>query len=144
MADPDRRKVKQGHVINEAKAKPKPQSTAGNPGAKAQGGALNKGTRATPLKVPQSTIDSIKRMGMNKAIEKANTSGAPPAFVAGATRMYGNRVNTPAGVGKKAERPPDRANSVTGKMNANLKGTQVAAGKKPVPKKPYKKNEQAL
>lgn len=119
MADPQRpRKTKDGHVLNATAAKPK------------------------AVKVSKATIDSIKRMGMTKAIEKANTHAAPPEFVEGAKRMYGNRINTPAGVGKKAERPPDRANSVSRKMKDSLKKTQVEAPKKP--KKPFRKNESAI
>ena len=45
------------------------------------------------IKVRQSTIDEIKKLGMSKAIEKAKSSG-DREFVEGAKRFYGgNRVS---------------------------------------------------
>ena len=46
-----------------------------------------------PTKVPQSVIDEMKKIGMGEAIKKANSGSASAAFVEGAKRMYGKRVN---------------------------------------------------
>lgn len=63
-------------------------------GVRGQGGGP---TKKTPVKVSQSTIDSMKQMGMSKAISKANSGDASAEFIEGAKRMYGTRVkdNTP-------------------------------------------------
>lgn len=44
------------------------------------------------VKVSQLTIDSMKRMGMKKALEKANSGSADAEYIEGARRMYGSRV----------------------------------------------------
>lgn len=50
------------------------------------------------IKVPQSEIDRIKRMGMTAALAHAKSGQASKEFVEGAKRFYGgNRVNSNAG-----------------------------------------------
>jgi DnaK suppressor protein len=46
---------------------------------------------AAKTKVSQATIDSMKTMGMTKAIEKAANGKASAEFKEGAKRMYGQR-----------------------------------------------------
>lgn len=48
------------------------------------------------IKVKQLTIDSMKRLGMTKALEKANSGSADGEFVEAAKRFYGNRVRKDA------------------------------------------------
>lgn len=48
------------------------------------------------VRVSQSVIDEIKKIGMKAAIEKANSGSAGLEFREGAKRMYGGRVNAPA------------------------------------------------
>ncbi len=48
------------------------------------------------IKVSQLTIDSMKKLGMSKAIERANSGQASEEEVEGARRFYGNRIKTPA------------------------------------------------
>ena len=50
------------------------------------------GGRAPKQIVKQSTIDDMKRMGMSKAIERANSGEAGQEFEEGARRMYGKRI----------------------------------------------------
>lgn len=48
------------------------------------------------IKVSQLTVDSMKQMGMAKALEKANSGSADGEFVEAAKRFYGNRVRKDA------------------------------------------------
>lgn len=48
------------------------------------------------IKVKQLTVDSMKQMGMAKALEKANSGSADGEFVEAAKRFYGNRVRKDA------------------------------------------------
>lgn len=48
------------------------------------------------MKVSQSTIDEIRKLGMAKAIEKANSGQSSAEFLEGASRFYGDRVKRPA------------------------------------------------
>lgn len=61
-------------------------------------------------KVSQSTIDSMKTMGMSKAIQKANSGNASSEFVEGAKRMYGGRIkpvmSSSSSVSRTAEKKP--------------------------------------
>jgi len=74
------------------------------------------------VKVPQSTIDEIKKLGMSDAIKKANSGGASREFVEGARRYYGgNRVSGTS---------PDRNESQSGSRgqgdSTNPSGNTVA------------------
>lgn len=48
------------------------------------------------IKVKQLTLDSMRQMGMAKALEKANSGSADGEFVEAAKRFYGNRVRKDA------------------------------------------------
>lgn len=64
------------------------------------------------IRVPQSKIDEIKRMGMKAAIERANSGSADREFVEGARRFYGgHRVtgSTTAGEPDSMTKPPKAA-----------------------------------
>lgn len=83
--------------------------------------------------VSQATIDNMKRMGMSKAIERANSGQASEEEVEGARRFYGNRVT---GSAKKPGGGPKMSN----KMESAVSGEAVA-----VPSKPkFGKNESAI
>lgn len=62
------------------------------------------GGRAPKQIVKQSTIDEMKRLGMAKALERANSGTASAEYVEGAKRMYGNRVK-PAGPSQNVVKP---------------------------------------
>lgn len=51
--------------------------------------------------VKQSTIDEMKKIGMSKAIERANSGTAGSEFTEGARRMYGKRIKSAVGGGPK-------------------------------------------
>lgn len=57
------------------------------------------------IKVNQSTIDEIKKLGMSEAIKKANSGGASREFVEGAKRFYGgNKVSGTTTGGNESKR----------------------------------------
>lgn len=56
------------------------------------------------IKVSQLTIDSMKKMGMKAAIEKANSGSGDSEFVEAAKRFYGNRIK-PKSMGKSTGEP---------------------------------------
>lgn len=100
-------------------------------------------------KVSQSTIDSMKTMGMTKAIQKANSGTASAEFIEGAKRMYGSRVNPSAAATKSNAAPlTDRSPVVKPKVTpASSVGAPpvTAAPKKVDPKKEaYDKSQAAI
>lgn len=44
------------------------------------------------VKVSQLTVDSMKKLGMKAALDKANSGSADAEYVEAAKRFYGNRV----------------------------------------------------
>lgn len=89
-------------------------------------------------KVSQATIDSMKSMGMQKAIQKANSGNASAEFVEGAKRMYGKRVQPEnmmkdgrplTDAAKRAEKQTKSSPTVTKSISSakNKKGPIVAA-----------------
>lgn len=57
------------------------------------------------VKVNQSTIDEIKKLGMSEAIKKANSGSASREFVEGAKRFYGgNKVSGTTTGGNESKR----------------------------------------
>lgn len=98
--------------------------------------------------VQQSTIDAMKRMGMAKAIEKANTPGVGAEFLEAAKRFYGKRIKPGTagvadamaeGVAKKRLGGP-RMKPSNGQEGSHTVGEAVA-----VPSKPkFGKNESAI
>lgn len=92
------------------------------------------------IKVAQGTIDSMKTMGMSKAIAKANSGNASAEFVEGAKRMYGNRIKPPT-VASSPTVTKSAAKQPTPQMQQSLAQTRTAPTKK---SKPFKKNESAM
>lgn len=105
MADPDR-----------------PRKTVAKPAAK------------PAIKVKQSTIDSMKTMGMTKAIQKANSGGASAEFIEGAKRMYGNRIKQ--GVQpKSSQNVQDPRKAVYPKSSQNVQDPRKSKNVQLPPKK---------
>lgn len=48
------------------------------------------------VKVSQLTVDSMKKLGMKAAIDKANSGSADSEYVEAAKRFYGNRITDKA------------------------------------------------
>lgn len=60
-------------------------------------------------KVSQKTIDDMKTMGMDKAIERANSGTAGAEFEEGARRMYGKRIKSRPKPSQNVQKPQDRS-----------------------------------
>ncbi len=87
------------------------------------------------IKVRQSTIDEIKKLGMAKAIEKAN-SGGDSEFAEGARRFYGgNRVRSGGGNAETQAKNAAQKAKQTGKAQpvANMGGGPVQKQSAPTP-----------
>lgn len=88
--------------------KPAPKKPAKGGGKAASGSNLY-----TPVK--QSTIDSIKKMGMSAALKKAGSS-SNAEFVQGVRRMYGaNRLAAAKKAAGAVAKSPDAARAVAAK-----------------------------
>jgi len=91
--------------------KPAPKKPAKGGGKAASGVNLY-----TPVK--QSTIDSIKKMGMTAALKKAGSS-QNAEFIQGVKRMYGaDRLKKAMAASKPAAKSPDAARAAVAAKNA--------------------------
>lgn len=92
--------------------------------------SMSKKYKGTP-KVSQSTIDSIKKMGMTAALKKAGSS-KNAEYLEGVKRMYGaKRVAAAQGAGKPVAK---KAFSPAQKTAMGMGATKKAAGKTPATK----------
>lgn len=83
------------------------------------------------IKVKQSTVDSMKQLGMAKALEKANSGSADGEFVEAAKRFYGNRVkpvvkSSPT-VTKTAAKPTPHVTEVRGEYPKKVSNKYVGS-----------------
>jgi hypothetical protein len=69
------------------------------------------------IKVSQSTIDQIKKMGMDKALKSA--SNASPEMKEGLRRMYGEKRLAAAGASTKAAAKSTAPGAISGKMKTS-------------------------
>lgn len=69
------------------------------------------------IKVSQSTIDQIKKMGMDKALKSA--ANASPEMKEGLRRMYGEKRLTAAGGSAKATAKSTAPGAISGKMKSS-------------------------
>jgi hypothetical protein len=69
------------------------------------------------IKVSQSTIDQIKKMGMDKALKSA--ANASPEMKEGLRRMYGERRLAAAGGSTKAAAKSTAPSAISGKMKTS-------------------------
>jgi hypothetical protein len=69
------------------------------------------------IKVSQSTIDQIKKMGMDKALKSA--ANASPEMKEGLRRMYGERRLAAAGGSTKAAAKSTAPSAISGKMKSS-------------------------
>lgn len=102
------------------------------------------------INVSQLTVDSMKKLGMKAAIDRANSGTAGAEFTEAAKRFYGNRITggaKPAAGGPKM-RPTGPTPHVTEvPVNNNRPGPVVQARanmKAETTQKPYGKNESAM
>ena len=69
------------------------------------------------IKVSQSTIDQIKKMGMDKALKSA--ANASPEMKEGLRRMYGEKRLAAAGGSTKATAKSSAPGAISGKMKSS-------------------------
>jgi hypothetical protein len=69
------------------------------------------------IKVSQSTIDQIKKMGMDKALKSA--ANASPEMKEGLRRMYGEKRLAAAGGSTKAAAKSSAPGAISGKMKSS-------------------------
>ena len=94
-------------------------------------------SRGSNIKVKQSTIDEMKKIGMSEAIKKANSGNASAEFVEGAKRMYGNRVHPekmmkdarPLTDEAKKKMPMAQSKTVTKSVSHTKKGKGTGKGR---------------
>ena len=122
--------------------KPVAKKVASRPkGAMSKGGG--KGSKGEKLYTPvkQSTIDSIKKMGMTAALAKAGKTakGSNPEFVQAVTRMYGaKRVAAARTKAAPAAKSADAARAAYSKARPAAAPAKKAAAKKPETKYTYR------
>jgi hypothetical protein len=110
---------------------PKPKKVASRPkGAMPKGGG--KGSKGEKLYTPvkQSTIDSIKKMGMTAALAKAGKTakGSNAEFIQGVTRMYGaKRVAAARAKAAPAAKSADAARASYAKSKSGMPGAGPSA-----------------
>jgi len=75
------------------------------------------------IKVSQSTIDQIKKMGMDKALKSA--SNASPEMKEGLRRMYGERRLAAAGGSTKAAAKSTAPGAISGKMKSSATSSKT-------------------
>lgn len=121
---------------------PKAKKVASRPkGAMPKGGG--KGSKGEKLYTPvkQSTIDSIKKMGMTAALAKAGKTakGSNAEFIQGVTRMYGaKRVAAARAKAAPAAKSADAARAAYSKARPAAAPAKKAAAKKPETKYTYR------
>lgn len=92
------------------------------------------------IKVKQSTIDEMKKLGMSKAIERANSGSAGEEFTEGARRFYGKRIKDKPRPSQNVQKPMDRSH-VQGEAAAKpLEGAETGLPAR-VYKEPKKKKK---
>ena len=74
------------------------------------------------IKVSQSTIDQIKKMGMEKALKSA--ANASPEMKEGLRRMYGEKRLAAAGGATKAAAKSTAPGAISGKMKSSATSTK--------------------
>lgn len=86
------------------------------------------------IKVKQSTIDDMKKMGMSKALERANKGDAGDEFYEAAKRFYGKRVKArpkPVEKPRVEGRKPDPSSLPKTKEKSAVVGEAAAETAKP-------------
>ena len=75
------------------------------------------------IKVSQSTIDQIKKMGMDKALKSA--SNASPEMKEGLRRMYGEKRLAAAGGSAKAAAKSTAPGAISGKIKSSATSSKL-------------------